>query len=120
MAGGVAIVHDHSERLHAIERLLKGILANAVEYRRDSARKQPANFSNEVGFAVKNRIIASMSACDRRLVLRAHRSEHGRSQILAPLAEQQPDTAGRAVNQYGVASFRTKYPIHDHRCGQSF
>ena len=44
-----------------------------------------------------------MLARDRRLFRRAHRANHGRAQMMRPLAHDQSDAAGSGVDQNGVA-----------------
>src|SRR5215468_3207728 len=57
---GVAVVHQHSERAHAVERRREGVLADAVEHSRDALRCDRLDGGDEVHLAIEDGVIAAM------------------------------------------------------------
>src|SRR5262245_10519124 len=114
MAGCVAVIDDHPEGPQAIQRSLKSILADAVEYRGHAVRKQLPDFADETDVAVPNRMIAAMRRGGCSFFWRACRSKHCRAEMLRPLTKEKTNAARRSMNQDRVARFGTENAIDDH------
>src|SRR5262245_16248657 len=103
-AGGVAEADQQAERVQAIERALERALADrVVNHRHTSPAGQIADPLDEVFPRVDDRLVAPVGPGQLGLLVRADGANHGRPERLQPLAGDQPDSAGRRVEQNGLA-----------------
>ena len=101
---GVAEAHHHAARAEAVQRALERVLADRiVDHRQAFALGDLAHPVGEVLLGIDDRVIAAVGAGEPRLGAAADGPDHRRAQMLGPLAEDQPDPAGRGVDQNGVS-----------------
>jgi hypothetical protein len=119
-AGRVAIVHQHSERSYAIETGDKGVSPDPVEHRRDALRRDRLHRGDEIDLPVEQHVIAALGLRDLRLLVRAGGADHGRAEMLRPLAQDGAHAAGRSMDQDRFARLRPEDAVDDQRCGEPF
>ena len=116
----VAVVHQHSERPHAIETLDEGVPPDSVEHGRDTLRRNRLHRGDKIDLSVEHHVIAAVGLGDFGLFLRAGGADHGRAEMLRPLAKDGADAAGRGMDQDRFARFRPNDPVDDQGCGEAF
>ncbi len=115
----VAVVHQHPERPHAVERRHEGVLADAVEDGGHPLRHDRLYCRDEIDLAIEYGVIAAVRLRDLRLVLRPDRADDGGAEMLCPLAEDHADAARSGMDQDSVAGLRPEDAVDDERRGES-
>ena len=104
IAGGLAERGQHAAPAQASQRILEGRLADRiVDHRHALPARDLAHALDEILLGVDDRMIAAVCARDLGLFLAADGADHGRAEMLRPLAHDQADTAGRGMDQDRVA-----------------
>ena len=107
-ARGLAERGHQAERREAIERFVERVLADRiVDHREFLAAGDLVDARDEILAAVVDRMVAAIRLGERRLLVVADRADHGGAEMLGPLADDQPDPAGRGVDQDRLAGFTT-------------
>jgi hypothetical protein len=119
VAGRIAIVHDHAERRHAVERLFECVEADAVEHGVDALGRDALGRCHEINLAIEDRVIAAVILGDAGLLGIADGADDSRAEMLGPLHQQKPDAARRRMDQHGVAGLRPVDAVDDARRGQA-
>jgi hypothetical protein len=100
---GVAVGDQHAERAQAVERAHEDILADAVIDHRDPlAAGDLAHALREVLGRVVDDMVAAVRPGQFALGRRPDGTDHRRPQRLRPLAGNEPDAAGRRMDQHGI------------------
>src|SRR5271169_6892831 len=103
-ARGLSEAHDETVGPDAVERLHESVLADAVVDDRDFLPfGQLFHALDKILARVDDRVVAAVRLCELRLLVAADRADHRGAQRLRPLAGNQADAAGRAVEQNRLA-----------------
>jgi len=103
-AGRLAEQRDEAERRQAIERFEERVLADGVvNHRHHLSAGDLLHTGDEVLLRVVDDMGAAVLARQRSLPLAAHGADHGRAEVLRPLAEDEADATSRGAQQDGIA-----------------
>jgi len=95
---------QHAARRQTAQRFRERVLADGIAHHRHAAALgQRYDGVDEILLGVDDGGIASMRTGDRGLLLGPDRADHVGAEVLGPLAEQDPDAAGRGMDQNMIA-----------------
>ncbi len=123
----VAEGHHHPERRETVERLVEGVLADAVEDDRHAlATGDLLHAREEIVLLVVDAVRRAVRLRELALLVRPRRANRRHAERLQPLAGDEPDASGRRMKDDGVARLHLVkaldqildgHPLEHHRGG---
>ena len=96
MTGGIAVVHQHSERAHAVHALLERVLADAVVDGMDADAGELLHLGDEIRFAIQDDMVAAVRFGDLRFRLARDRTDDVDAEQLRPLTAKEDNEFSKA------------------------